>query len=380
MRLDETNHWWAEKTVREELSPPKKRLLFKTLYEGLFRRQVQVVDGLRRVGKSTLVYQLIKKLLEERTNPLRILYITFDDPEVRKLGIVGSLKEYTLLTKEDYRRGRLFLFVDEAQKYPEWVSEVKLLYDNYPNIRIVATGSAGLNLLAEAKRTLAGRTVYHELKPLNLKEFLMLREIDADLSKPLLYEDKLKQEFNSFLKRPFPEIVNEPDESFIRNYVSNAVIEPVLFRDIPREFMDVDVLLVERLVETFFASPGQYLSVDSLASDLRRAKTTIYKSLFYLEASFLTRRVMNFRPSVRSASRKLSRIYAYHPVLTLPYRPSEEKYVENFVMSELNARYYWRENGKEVDFLVDLTPVEVKYVDVVRKEEIKPLRFFMDKY
>ncbi|MEM2035640.1 MAG: AAA family ATPase, partial [Candidatus Caldarchaeum sp.] len=251
---------------------------------------------------------------------------------------------------------------------------------NYKNIRFVVSGSAGLNLLSEAKRSLAGRALYHELKPLSFEEYLLFVGSKVDVSKPRLYFEELKREFERYVKRPFPEIVHEVDEAFIKTYVRESVLDPVLFKDIPLQFREVDVLLVESLLRNFLTHPGTYLSVDSLSRDMKRAKTTIYKCLFYLEASLLIRRVMNFRPSTRSVSRKLARVYPYHPVLMLPYNPSDDKYAESLAAATLEARHYWREDDIEVDFLLDDTPVEVKYVSEVRQEDLRSVKRFMNKY
>jgi predicted AAA+ superfamily ATPase len=160
--------------------------------------------------------------------------------------------------------------------------------------------------------------------------------------------------------RPFPEPIREKNINFIKNYIRSSVIESIILKDILKEFKEVDVLLLEKLVNIFLTSPGQYLRLDELAKELGRAKTTLYKALFYLEFSFLIKRVLNFRPSIRAASRKLSRIYAYHPCLLLPFGANEEQFAENLVLFELGAKYYWRDKEKEIDFLKDSTPVEVK--------------------
>jgi predicted AAA+ superfamily ATPase len=122
-----------------------------------------------------------------------------------------------------------------------------------------------------------------------------------------------------FLLRPFPELVNQRDRGFIRNYVRTSVIEPVILRDIPKEFGSVDILLLEKLATVFLSDPGQYVRIDELSKELRRAKTTLYKALFYLEFSFLIKRVLNYRPSVGATSRKLAKVYAYHPGLAIPF-------------------------------------------------------------
>lgn len=380
MEVAELNHWWIEKRVRQEFVPHTYRTLFNTIKANLNRKQIQLITGLRRVGKSTIFFQLIEQLLKSDVNPLHILYCNFDKPEFQEQLIEDILKEYSRVTDVEYKKTKIWLFLDEAQKAKNWISSVKLIYDNLPNIKLLISGSASLNILSEAKKSLAGRAIYHELKPLSFGEFLDLRGVRIEKSKYLLYKDALEKEFDKFLLRPFPELVNESDIGFIKDYVRTAVIEPIILKDIPKEFKGVDILLLEKLVNIFLSNPGQYLNLDELAKELRRTKTTLYKALFYLEFSFLIRKILNYRPSIRAASRKLSRIYPYHPCLTIPFRVPEEKFVENLVMFELDARYYWRESGKEIDFLKDHCPVEVKFKSKIDKADIRGIKYFMEKY
>jgi predicted AAA+ superfamily ATPase len=380
MRLEELNHWWTEKIVKPEFVPVTRRLLYDIIKRDLNRRQIQILAGLRRTGKSTIFYQLIDEMIKKGANPLNIVYCTFDEPELQEKRIEDILKEYSKLTGVDYKKEKIYLFLDEVQKSKNWVADVKLIYDNLRNIKIFLSGSASLNILSEAKKNLAGRAIYYELKPLSFEEFLKLKGIKIEKERFLLYRDVLEREFDFFLARPFPEIVKEKDLNFIKNYIRGSVIEPVILKDIPKEFKEVDILLLEKLVEIFMSSPGQYLRLDELSKELKRAKATLYKALFYLEFSFLITKIMNYRPSIRVASRKLARIYAYHPALTLPFNVTEEKFVENLVLSELNAKFYWRDKEKEINFLVNSTPVEIKLKSKIGKEDTRWLSYFVKKY
>jgi predicted AAA+ superfamily ATPase len=374
------NHWWAEKAVKARFAPPLRRKIFDEIWRDLGRRQIQILTGLRRVGKSTIFYQLIDQLIREGEDPVHLFYCSFDEPEFQEKRLREILKEYSGLTGVDYKTEKIYLFLDEAQKSKNWVADVKLIYDSLPNVKILVSGSASLNILAEAKRSLAGRALYYELPPLSFEEFLRFRGVPFERERPGLYEDVLRREFERFLLRPFPELVNEEDPGFIKNYIRGSVIEPVLLKDIPKEFGAVDILLLEKLVTLFLSDPGQYLSLDKLAGELRRAKATLYKALFYLEFSFLIRRVLNYRPSLRAASRKLPRVYAYHPSLTIPFQVPEQKFAENLVAFELGARYYWRRGEKEVDFLRELTPVEVKFGSKVTEHDLRHLIYFTRRY
>ncbi|MEM4335617.1 MAG: ATP-binding protein [Candidatus Anstonellales archaeon] len=380
MRLDELNHWWVEKQVKKEFAPTTRRVLFNTIKKELSRRQVQIVVGLRRVGKSTIFYQLIDDLIRCGTDPMHIVYCNFDEPELQEKRVDDLLKEYSKLTNVDYKKEKIYLFLDEAQKAKNWVADVKLIYDNLRNIKILVSGSASLNLLCEAKKSLAGRAIHYELRPLSFSEFLDLKGIRIEKTRFLLYREVLEKEFDKFLMRPFPELIAEKDTRFIKNYIRSSVIEPIILKDIPKEFKEVDILLLEKLLNIFLTRPGQYLRLDELAKELKRAKTTLYKALFYLEFSFLIKRVLNFRPSIRAASRKLARVYAYHPCLLLPFDVSEEQFAENLVLFELNTRYYWRDKEREIDFLADSIPVEVKLKPRISKEDTRWIEFFLKKY
>ena len=380
MNIQELNNWWADKNVKKELVPETKRDLFKEAEKDFKRKQMQILIGLRRTGKSTIMFQLIQKLINEKVNPANIIYVSFDETELQEKKFDEILKEYSKITNIDYKKEKIYWFIDEVQKSKNWVDNVKLIYDNFKNIKIFLSGSASLNILIESKKNLAGRVIYYELKPLSFKEFLKIKGIEIKDSEVNIHKDLLEREFEKFILRQFPELINEDEILFIKNYIRNSVIEPVILKDIPKEFEEVDIILLEKLVDIFLKNPGQYLQIDDLAKDFKRTKKTIYNAIFYLEFSFLIKRVLNFRPSTRSTSRKLSRAYAYHPCICIPFDVPKEKYAENLVMFELDTKYYWRDKEKEIDFLKDYIPVEVKYTSKIGKEDKRHIDYFLKKY
>lgn len=139
--------------------------------------------------------------------------------------------------------------------------------------------------------------------------------------------------------------------------------------------------MLEKLIDIFLKNPGEYLNIDDLSRDLKRAKKTIYNALFYLEFSYIIKKILNYRPSTRSASRKLSRVYAYHPILCFPFDVNEDFYIENLVFFELNSKYYWRDKEKEIDFFdKNMIPVEVKNKSRIKKQDLRWIKFFLLKY
>ncbi|KUO40690.1 MAG: hypothetical protein APZ16_02290 [Candidatus Hadarchaeum yellowstonense] len=371
------NHWWREGRVREVLAKEYKRRYFEELKDLLDKRQIVVICGLRRTGKSTLMFQLIQHLIEKGVPPANILYFSFDK-EVA--GIKQILESYSRMVEKDYERERIFVFLDEIFKLENWHEELKVLYDNLPQVKFVVSGSASLKVEKEARKNLVGRAFYVEVKPLLLREFFELK-FNKRLENVKLWEDKLRLHFPSFLRKAFPEVVDW-DDIRAREYIRELVLDKVIFSDFPTTFKDVDVDLLRTLVDIFFSNPGMYLNIDSLARDLRKSKNDLIFHIRLLEFGYLIRTVSNYRGSKLSASRKLRRVYPYHPSLAYGMfkEVEESKLVECWVRSHLDAQHYWREAGKEVDFVHEGMPVEVKYEEKISSEDIKNTIEFLKKF
>jgi len=376
--LDILNPWWKGKEISKELALPYKRKIFLKIKELLKLRQIIIISGLRRVGKSTLLYQLIDELIISKTNPENILYFSFDEKVESPLDV---LKEYSELTKIDWKKEKCFIFFDEIQKLTEWSNKVKIIYDSFPNLKIFISGSSSFQLEKEAKSNLAGRHFIINAEPLSFFEYLELRKSKADLSKLELWEEEIKNEFKNYLLKPFPEIVNFEELSLIKSYIKDSVIEKVLKIDLLKRFKNVNEDLLTALIEIFYNNPGTYINYDEIAKEMKVSKKTLIEHTYYLEFAYVLRRIKNYRPRIRTTSRKLQRAYPFHWALMFGWTGKFD--YETIVASFLDAKYYWRKDGKEVDFLVVdklILPVEVKESSKVTKTDISSLIFFMTKF
>ena len=100
------NEWWETHTISEEKAKKYRRKIFKNIKDTFFSyKQILVLTGLRRVGKTTIFYQLIQELLKRGVNPKNILYFTFDEMVENPINV---LKEYSRITKIDWRREKIF--------------------------------------------------------------------------------------------------------------------------------------------------------------------------------------------------------------------------------------------------------------------------------
>ena len=374
--IEQFNDWWTTGGVR--LLKPYKRPLFYKMLEYLDDKQILLVYGLRRVGKTTLFYQFMQHLLDKGVNPGNILYFSFD---VTKAGIGDRLRTYE---QEKLRRNfdtgeRVFIFLDEIQKSENWQNELKIFYDLYPDIKFFICGSASINVQKRAKESLAGRMYDFLLKPLSFREFLEMKGVEVRFEEWKVYERRVLPLFHDhLLKGGFPEILEEESEEKIRNYLRNNVIERIIFIDLPAEFGIRDVELLKTLVELVARDPGMIINYDALSRDLSRSKPTIISYVSHLEYALIIRLVHNLRPGFMATSRKMRRAYLTSASFAYIFAAPEEMggVIENLVLQEIDAYYYFRDSSTEIDFILKngkTVPIEVKYGRVHLKQFLRAL-------
>ena len=386
MEIDEAlrllNSWWTSGTVKADLAKPYRRPMFTEAYDLLTKyRQIIVLSGLRRVGKTTIMYQIIDELLK-KTRPTSIVYFTSD---YGAADITAVLNAYQKITNVNWKEEKIYLFLDEAQKLENWSQQIKLLYDAFPNIKFVLSGSASLQLERRAMDNLAGRHYIIDVPVLSLTEYYSLRH-DKTIGNIKLYEDEIGLELEDYIRKPFPELAKVDDENRIYEYIRESVVSKIISQDLLQEFEKVDITLLNSLVEIFFSEPGMVLNVDSLSRTLTKRKQEVERHIYMLEFSKLIRIVKNYRPSKLSESRKLRKVYPYDISLALAENPSIEKgkVIEALIISRLDIKRYWREGAKEIDCLLgdrgNIIPVEVKSSDMLREDYIKSLNYFISKF
>ncbi len=373
MDITEFNPWWETGSIDREVKSFKRRFLFTALKDSLYKKQIDIIIGLRRVGKTVLMHHLIDYLLTSGVNPKEIFYFSFD---IEKEDLDRIIKEYEeKILRERIKNKRVYLFFDEIHKLKDWENKIKVLYDLNPRIKIVLSGSSSLNLIRQSKESLAGRAKFHYLSLLTFKEFLAFKNEKIPQKEEYeIYKRKLDILLNEFIFKGFPETL-QMEEREIKEYVRELVIERIIYRDIPESFGVEDIEIIKILAEYIFENPGVILNIDALSKELGRHKKTIRNALNYLELSFLIKRVSNLKGSFLATSRKNKKGYPLHSSLSLI--KDENKNLETLIRSEINAQYYWRKNNKEVNFILkkekDIIPVEVKNKRRINKKDVKSL-------
>jgi len=395
------NEWWKTGEVRREFKREKHRALFQEVSKYIEDRQVVAVVGLRRTGKTTLMYQLIDHLLGSGVNPKNILYFSFDEvistePEVLEK-VVESYRKMILKSEE-----KTYIFLDEVQYVEKWQAVVKRYYDLYPDMKFFVSGSASL-YIKKAKESLAGRIYEFMLPPLSFREFLEMKglHLPVDIAKfefeaiekcykrLLLHRDEIETYLSEYMiKGGFPEILDEKSTERIHKYLRTGT-DRIIFQDLPKVFGIKEPALLIELLKIIAAQSGCVLEYEGIGKSLKMTRQSVSNYMLYLQESFLVRMLMNYTGSYLAGTRKAKKFYIRdNGIMNALLEKGEEVFseeyagrlMENLVVNHLDPKYFWRRDY-EVDIVLKkdgLIPVEVKYR--TDPTDITGLRKFMDSF
>jgi hypothetical protein len=344
------------------------------------KRQIIALTGLRRVGKTTLMLRLVDLLLKKGFDSKKILFFSFDEfPDVN---IRDIILEFELGFGFDGKSKDYYIFFDEIQKVDGWENQLKTIYDLNPDLRIIVSGSESLFIKTKSKETLAGRMFEFMVLPLSFKEFLGFK--GKSFSDSFLHKKELFLLFNEFLlTQGFPELIGESDKEFIKKYISEGIIDKVLYKDLQRMFKIKDMAGFESVAKIIMDDPGQIIEANSLAKQLGLQRVVVSNYLNLLEKSFLVKRLFNFSKNERKSARKLKKYYPVivSPILLFKEDPFSKSVVfESILVNQLQGEFFWRDQYKnEVDIILtknELVPIEIKY----GKIELKGVKEFMKKF
>lgn len=367
--VEKFNPWWRSGKVKDDWLKPFKRKLYSEVSNYIDKRQIILIQGLRRTGKTTLMFQLVHELLK-KTEPKNILYFSFDEIAFDLKDVLESYQKFVLGKTLDEIGHRTYAFLDEIHKVADWENKLKVYYDLYPNLKLFISGSASVRLRRKSKESMAGRVFDFTLEPLSFEEFLGMKgkDIKKIRSDPEIWKRELLPLFYQYLKfGTFPELVDEENEEMARKYIINNVIERVIYKDLPEEFGLKDLELLKNIILIIGKKPGMLVSYREIAKNLGRDQRTVSDYFEYLEFSLLTRFVFNYRGSPLASARKLKKVYFATPNIIFALNADPGKVwpvlLENLVLMKTNAKFFYK-NRYEVDFVLaengDLTAIEVK--------------------
>lgn len=346
--------------------PPSRprRSYIERIAPWLERKEIIILKGIRRSGKTHIMYQLIR-LLQGKGE--EVFYVNFDDFRLDAFLTTDLLEQLVQLRKEK----RSYFFLDEIQRVKGFEKWLRTHYDREEGIRFIIGGSNISMLTPGLATVLTGRNITFEIFPLSYGEF----------------KEFTDQPFDRYLVfGGFPEVVLENDEQKKRErlaqYISDIIAKDILARqpvDSPRQ--------IQALIAFFLANPGIKLSSNRLAAQLGIHKDTAQKYLNYVLDTYLLFEVPYF-----SYSAKTKYIGANAPKYYLvdnglytisSFKENRGALFENLVAIHLRRGgknpMYWQD-AAEIDFLYEGTALQVTASNSIPPRELEAFERLPRKY
>lgn len=346
-------------TVMNKFIPRK---IQKKLNKVITQKQVTVITGMRRVGKTTLLKHYFEKISSKNK-----LQLNLEDVLTRKIfaeinykNIIRALQQEGIdFTKKSY------IFIDEIQFIRNMPSIIKYLYDEY-DIKFVVSGSSSFYLKNHFSESLAGRKIIVDLYPLTFREFLDFKGIDKKYNRKFSDKIAIKNKVNidkysSLYKEyinfgGFPEVVlandkeikNELCKDIVNSYFQIDVTTLADFKDIGK-IRDLLILLTQRI--------GQKINISNIANALNIKRDKVYEYLEFLQSTYVIKMI----PQKSSIDNRISADNKFYFTDTglarLLAEVSEGSKFENSVFMNLvydnKITYYQTKSGGEIDFILN---------------------------
>lgn len=398
--LSQYNPWWAGETFSD--LPAWRRAAFREIVQWLHDppgKRALLLSGARQVGKTTLFLQAIQHLLEQGIPGNNILYVTFDHPLLKLIGLDGLLRLWREIEPE--RDGPEYLFLDEIQATADWQTWVKHRVDFDKHKRIAVTGSA-TPLVTQQQESGVGRWQTLRLATLSFFEYMQIKDLPepglpqvASLTRlfdwgPAEFRQagersrSLIPYFHEYLlKGGFPQCALIDSVPRAQKNLREDIVDKVLKRDMTALFGVRRIIELEQTFLYVCLHDGGLLSLPDLCKNLQVKKPTALHFISLLEATHLIHRLMPFgygkeilrgRPKIYLADAAIPGSVLLKGRSLLENPTALGQAVETAFFKHVFTRYY-RENiafsywhdarRNEVDIVAQVegrtVPFEVKY-------------------
>jgi uncharacterized protein len=381
-------------------SPYIQRRLITSLADHLDHPEITMLVGPRQAGKTTLLKQLDAEL---RAGGRKILWLNLDfEEDFHHVSSQGALLQKIRL---ELGSGGGVVFIDEIQRKESAGLFLKGLYDQGLPWKFVVSGSGSIELKEKLSESLAGRKRMFELSTVSFSEFV-------DFRTDYRYADRLKEFFRA-----------EPakTDQLFREYLMYGGYPRVILADthqeklatineIFRSYIEKDIVYLLRveksdsfsnLVRVLASQSGKMVSYSELSATLGISLATVKMYLWYLEKTFLVRKVTPWFTNIRKEITKAP-VYYFCDMGLRNFSSGSFGVLsdgeagfafQTALYSMLNERFpladttihYWRTKDKaEVDFVIRrgnvVSPMEIKYRDMKKLEIQRSFRGFLERY
>lgn len=326
-------------------------------------KQIVVITGARRSGKSFIMRQLTKSLIDMDVERKEILMVNFEDPRFVELDTNTLQKIYETYLEFLNPKGRPYIFLDEVQEVKDWEKWVRMMHE-LGKARIIVSGSNAKLLSKELSTLLTGRHLDLTVFPLSFSDYLDFNNISIkDKLDIVNREIEIKRSFRQYLEfGSFPEVVlSEEKKHILLNY-----FEDILSKDLIRRFKIRKSERLKSLAKFYLSNISSPVTFNSIEKFLGVSADTIEKFSDYFETAYMLFFLKRFSFKVKQQEKSPKKVYAVDTGLAnaAGFRFSHNfgKLAENAVLLELKRRqatdpnyeiFYWKDiSHREVDFVI----------------------------
>lgn len=326
-----------------------------------------ICTGVRRSGKSTYMFQILKGLIEKGISRKNILYINFFDERLHDLhrqGLHLVLEAYYSLYPEKKNSEKIYCFFDEIQIIPNWESFVDRVLRS-EKCEVYITGSSAHMLVKEIATQMRGRAISYELFPFSFQEFLIYNNIDSRPPYPTKKRLLIQKAFEDYWEvGGFPEVLQAGRS--LRIKVHQEYFNSVLFRDLIERYDIGHPKSIDDLGHWFIDNASSLYSINKLTKHFKSlgykiSKTTLSNYVDWFEDAYFFFTVRLFDGSLVRSNINPKKIYCVDHSLVTSISSgilvNSGHLFENLVFLALRRIsdaifYYKTKSGKEVDFLL----------------------------
>lgn len=316
------------------------------------------IKGARGVGKTTLMLQYIKKILPDKLD--ETLYVSLDTFWFNDHRLYSLAEDFV-------KQGGVYLFLDEVHRYENWSQELKNIYDDFPELKVVFTGSSLLEIL-NARADLSRRAVVYNMQGFSFREYLSIEtgiELEVlSLEQILGQHSTLSQNINEQVKI-FKYFDNYLKSGYYPFYMEQPELYPMRLSEVVNMILEIELPLLRQIEMAYVRKIKQLLSViasavpfkpnvSKISQKIGVNRATLLHYLHYLDEVALSINLYKDTQGI-SQLQKPDKIFLENTNLMYllgNQNPNKGSLRETFFANQLGYKHHI-EYAEQGDFLVD---------------------------
>ncbi len=354
--LNDWNYW------NRTLPEIKNRPFYDTKINSYLQYdEVIVIKGIRRSGKSTLMINQIKKLLQDNIEIKNILFVNLEDPRFINyltVDLLEQIKEVYLEYLDPDKKP--YIFLDEVQNIPNWEKWVNKEYELKLS-KLIISGSNSSMLNSEIASTLSGRYLAVDVYPLSFKEYVDFKALTIKTPLDMVSQKiALSRELENYIKfGAFPKVLEYQQED-IRELLTTYK-NTILLKDIVARYKLKEFRVLEEIAAFLLSNSGISISTNKLKNNFKISYDMANAYVEYLTKAYIIFEINKFDYSLKKQNANDKKYYSVDlglsNIMRVPNLQTRGDDLETIVYLELLRRgykvyYYKTVNELECDFIV----------------------------